>query len=333
MSFFSKIKGKIGELFRARSDEGGEEDRRFFSLHNVIAFILAILFALSLWLIVNMGRDYSVTLDIPMRVVNLPADIALSSEIPEFASVRVSGEGWSLINLYTNPPVIQLNAETQQINLYEQVRQQLGTISDLHIMQVEPIVVSIETEQKISKKVPIVTRVDLSLREQYGIVGTPRLEPDSVTVSGAASKIDAIDSWETEETEIVEVNRDLQVALNLMHPESGVEVSPAEALYTVEVAEFTEAEVRVPIRTRNLPSGKAVTYNPSSITVRFDVPIEQFSAVRDARPFVAYVDYSRIEDDTTGLITPEIERVSDEFDVRLRSFQPTRVSYFNILPE
>lgn len=333
MALLSNIMGRIGGFFRSRRDEEGDEERGAFRLHNIIAFVLAILFALSLWLIVNMGRDYSITIDIPMRVVNLPADIALSAEIPEYASVSLSGEGWSLINLYTNPPVIQLNAETQQINLFEQVRQQLGTISDLNIMQVDPIVVSIETEQKISRKVPVVTRVDLSMKEQYGIIGTPRLEPDSVTITGAASKVEAIDSWETEETEIVEVNRDLQISLNLVRPQTGVEVSPKSALYSVEVAEFTEAEVRVPIRTRNLPSGKAVTYNPSSITVRFDVPIEQFSAVRDARPFVAFVDYSRIEDDTTGLITPEIERVSDEFDVRLRSFQPTRVSYFNILPE
>lgn len=333
MSIFSKISDQIGGIFRVGSEKRDEEGHGYSSLHNIIAFILAILFALSLWLIVNMGRDYSVTLEIPMRIVNLPADIALSTEIPEYASVSLSGEGWSLINLYTTPPTIQLNAETQQINLFEQVRQQLGSISDLNIMQVEPIIVSIETEQKMSKKVPIVTRVDMSLKDQFGIIGTPRMEPDSVTVTGAASKIDAIESWETEETDVVEVNQNLRVSLNLVRPESGVEVSPTTALYSVEVAEFTEAEVRVPIRTRNLPSGKAVTYNPSSITVRFDVPIEQFSAARDTRPFVAYVDYSRIEDDTTGLISPEIERVSDDFDVRLRSFQPTRVSYFNILPE
>jgi len=331
MDIISKISKQLKSLLSFEG-KSGDEQGGLLKGHKVIAFLLAVVFSLSMWFIVNMGRDYSVTIDIPLRVVNMPSDIALSNEIPEKASVSLSGEGWKLINLYTNPPTIQLNAETQQINLFEQVRQQVGALSELNVLQVEPIVVSIETEQRVSKRVPIVTNVDIELKEQYGIIGSPRLEPDSVTVTGAASRMAEIDSWDTRETEFRDISSNLEVSIDLVQPEGAVQIDPASTLFRVEVAEFTEAEVRIPIRTRNLPSGKAVTYNPSSITVRYDVPIEQFSAVQDTRPFVAYVDYSRIEDDTTGLITPEIERVSDEFDVRLRSFQPTRVSYFNILP-
>jgi len=332
MELISKISDRLKTFF-SFSNKGGDEQGGFLTSHKIIAFLLAIVFSLSMWFIVNMGRDYSITIDIPLRVINMPSDIALSSEIPEKASVSLSGEGWKLINLYTNPPTIQLNAETQQINLFEQVRQQVGALSELNVLQVEPLVISIETEQRVSKKVPIITQVEIELKEQYGIIGSPRLEPDSVTVTGAASRMAEVESWNTRETEFTDISSNLQVSVELEQPQAAVQINPTSTLFHVEVAEFTEAEVRIPIRTRNLPSGKAVTYNPSSITVRFDVPIEQFSAVQDTRPFVAYVDYSRIEDDTTGLITPEIERVSDEFDVRLRSFQPTRVSYFNILPQ
>ena len=67
--------------------------------------------------------------------------------------------------------------------------------------------------------------------------------------------------------------------------------------------------------------------------MKYYVPLENYNDVQSIRPFVAFVDFERLEQDTTGLITPELEKVTDEYDVRLISFQPTRVSYFNIIPE
>lgn len=175
-------------------------------------------------------------------------------------------------------------------------------------------------------------QVNISLRDQYGFITEPRLEPDSVTISGAASLINPITSWETVEVNINDVNSSIDRDIRLESPERGIRLDPAEVRMTVDVAEFTEAEVRVPVRTRNMPPGRAVTYNPSSVTVRFNVPITQYTNVLDTRPFSAYVDYSELEADTTGMIAPTIETDTDLFNVRLRGYQPNRVSYFNIVP-
>ena len=145
--------------------------------------------------------------------------------------------------------------------------------------------------------------------------------------------IGEITSWPTQQVELTRINQPVQRTIPLVEADTPTQVIPEEVEIHLEVAEFTETEVRIPIRTRNLPSGRAVTYNPSSIVVRFDVPIDQFSGVKGQRPFAAYVNFEDMEGDNTGRVMPQIEPLDTNLIVRLRSFQPQWVSYFMVIPE
>ena len=76
----------------------------------------------------------------------------------------------------------------------------------------------------------------------------------------------------------------------------------------------------VDIRTRNIPRGNIINYNPSTVTIRFDVPIEQYVEVQNLRPYEVYVPYQEIVEDSTGFVTPDIELVTTEYQIKLRSF-------------
>jgi len=326
-----KISGFFSRRFKLEETE--DEEDKLFTRHKVFAFTFAMLFSVALWFIVNMGRDYNMTMMLPIEITNLPEDIALSSEVPDNAAVSVSGEGWSLFNLYINPPRVTLNVDAQQVNMFEQVRQQISSMSDVSVMQVDPMFLEIETEMRVSKKVPVESEVEINTGNQFGVLGPAQITPDSVTVTGPASRVENVLSWKTEDTAVNDVNSDLEMTVDLQVPGPGITIIPSTVTLQADIAEFTEAEVRIPVRSRGLPSGRAVTFSPSSIVVKYDVPLEHYNDVQSIRPFVAFVDFERLQQDTTGLITPELEKVTDEYDVRLRSFQPTRVSYFNIVPE
>ncbi|MCG2591040.1 hypothetical protein [Rhodohalobacter sulfatireducens] len=335
MSFFSAITDRVRGLFSDEKEPGIDESDNYQAQNRekIIAFSIAFFISVCLWFIVNLSRDFTVTIQVPIQVASIPEDEIVSSEVPENATVNVSGEGWNIISVYNNPPRVLLTAQTEQINLSEQMRNQIGAFSDLNIIQVQPTTVTIRTEEKATKRVPIVSNVQLNLRERFGLLNEPVMTPDSVTVSGTYTAIDTVTEWRTESIELDNLNSDIQRDIALEEPGQGLFIDLETVNYQAQVAEFTEAEVRVPIRTVNLPAGRAVTYNPSSITVRFDVPIDQYSQIRDMRPFQAYVDYSAIEEDDSGRVQPEIEVVNTDFNIRLRSFQPQRVSYFRIVPE
>ena len=335
MKFLNFLSDRIKGFFSGESIPSSDESdlSSFESREKIIAFTIALVISLSLWFIVNLSRDFNVSIEVPIILSNLPQDVTIISEIPDVATVNLTGEGWNLISVYTNPPRVFVNAESEEVNLSEQIRNQIGAFSNLNIIQVRPSQLEIRTETRISKRVPVVSRVELNVGNRYGLIRDPVVSPDSVTISGAESLLEEIDYWETENVELTNITRSVVNNINLRQPDTGVSVVPSRVTLDVEVAEFTEAELRVPIRTRNLPSGRAVTYNPSSIMVRYDVPIDQFSEVHGLRLFNAYVDYTLITDDDSGRVTPEVELVENDYHIRLRSFQPPRVSYFRIIPE
>lgn len=297
----------------------------------VLVFTISFVLAFCLWFIVNLSRDFNITISMPIEIGEVPEEMTLVEGVPDHASVGVSGEGWKLISLYNNPPRIIIDVEESEVNLFDKVQQQVTAVSDVNITQVQPLGISLNLEEKVSKDVPVEVQLDIIPHDRFGVIGEPELEPAFVTISGAQSQIAEIENVRTRPVELTDVTRGREIELNIERPSSGISVEPGTIKYRFNVTEFTEGEVRIPIRLRNLPPGIAVTYNPSTVTIRYSVPIDQYSEVENTRPFIAYVDYSTIEEDTTGLVIPQIERTEDDFDIRLRSFSPRTVSYFMVV--
>lgn len=174
--------------------------------------------------------------------------------------------------------------------------------------------------------------MDFDFQNRYGLVGEPILSPDSVVVTGAASRIENITEWQIQDTlKISDIRDDISATLPLSGMDGVIELSETEVSVLADVSEFTEGETTVYIQTLGLPRGQNVNYNPSSVTIRFDVPIEQYADVEEINPYVVYVPYSKIVEDSTGFVTPDIELTADQYELRLRSFQPRVVAYFTVL--
>lgn len=335
MDFFEFISKRFRDFFSSEDSSKSEESDSVYTgnREKLVAFGIAFLISLALWFIVNLNRDFNVNIEVPIQLADLPEDITVSTDIPESVQVNVTGEGWNIISVYSNPPTLLINAQSRSVNVSDQIRNQMNAFSDLNIIQVQPSLIAIETERKASRRVPVENRVEVTFRERFGVLNGPSVVPDSIQVSGAESRLDTIDSWPTVQVRINDVFTDMMRQVPLQDPPNGLTIIPEAVTLTADVTEFTEAEIQIPIRTRNLPSGSAVTYNPSSITVQIDVPIGQYSQIREQRPFRAFVEYAVIESDTTGRVVPQVEVTDPDYTVRVRDFRPSTVSYFRVLPD
>ena len=314
-----------------RVDEEGTASG--YSREKVVVFIVAFILAFCMWLLVNLSRDFSLNLNLQVNVGNMPEDRALVEQLPEYATVSVQGEGWKLINLYNNPPQLYVDVQQEEINLYDQVRQQMNVMPDITVQKVQPLILNVELQEKISKTVPVVPSFEVEFRERFDYEGERRITPDSVTVTAARSVIDTVTSWPTRPVVLEDVRGDIDRTIALMEPHPLINLSTNQVQLTAPVAEFTEGETRVFIQTRNLPRGRTVNYSPSYITVRYDVPIDEYNQVKDLTPYNAYVTYEQIQQDTTGFVTPQVDQVVDQYYLKLRTFQPQEVAYFNVVEE
>lgn len=324
---------RIKLFFKVRTPNP-DQDIRSKRRERIAVFVIAYIMAISLWFIVNLNGDYRITINIPIEVGAIPQDMALAEGLPEFLEVEVSGDGWKLVNLNSNPPEIPIDVIEGEVNLFDQVRQRFTVEQDVSVLKVQPLFISIGLEQKISKKIPIKLHSDLQFEDRYGLVSDPVFNPDSLTITGARSQINKIDYWMLSDTlSLSNVRGDISQIIPITPKDPLIDYDVDQIRFLADVSEFTEGEVSVYIRTRNIPRGNIINYNPSTVTIRFDVPIEQYVEVQNLRPYEVYVPYQEIVEDSTGFVTPDIELVTTEYQIKLRSFQPKAVAYFSVLDD
>ncbi|MDG5768184.1 CdaR family protein [Balneolales bacterium ANBcel1] len=299
----------------------------------LIVFLIGYVIALSLWLLVNLGREYSITLEVPLQVVEYSDEMAFSEPPPASARVGISGEGWNLFSLYRNPPEIVIPYERGTVSVADRIQEHLAGYPDLVVNKVAPSEFTVAMEMKTQKRVPVAPRIDVRLESRFEIMGDVRSDPDSVTVTGAESVVDTISSWPTEILRLRNVKDRVEQPVRLAGSRSLVSKDTSRVVLSFDVTEFTEGEVRVYVQARNIPEGEQVRLSPSVLTIRYDVPIEHYSRAQEMVPYEAYVDYFDVIEDTTGFLVPEVRPTTEALNLRLRSFQPRRVSYFRVIGE
>jgi hypothetical protein len=333
VNFKDFFKKRLKRFLKPGIQPGSSEiDVRIARRERVVVFFVAFLIALSMWFIVNLSGVFNVTLNIPLVAGDVPSDMALVEGLPEVVQVEVSGDGWKLANLYNKPPEVLIDIVEGEVNLFDQVRQRFTFEQDVSVLKVQPFIVNITLEPKISKTIPIRLNTTLSYQDRFGLVGNTTISPDSITITGARSQVEEFDEWIIPDTLVLEnLRADISENIPILPIDPLIEFDVEEIEFTGNVSEFTEGEVMVFIRTRNLPRGSIINYNPSSVNIRFDVPIEQYVQVQNARPYEVYVPYQEILEDSTGFVTPDIEQVATQYQLKLRSFQPKAVAYFSVL--
>lgn len=330
-SKIEEYKEKILSAWQSLLQKSNEDEIADFGRERIIVFVVALILALALWLMVNLSRNYTLNIELPIQLGAVPAEKALVTDLPSTATVSVTGEGWKLINLYNNPPAINIDVSDTKVNLVDQVQQQMNAMLSLTIQRVQPQTLTVQLGDRVSKKVPVQSAVNVNFSGQYGFLNPPTITPDSVTIEGAASLVEGIEKWSTDSVQISNVRKDISQTVPLKQSSQLINLSRSEISFEANVVEYTEGEMQANITTRNLPPGRMVSYSPLAIRIKYDVPIEEYNDVQDENPFDVYVSYQQILEDSTGFVTPQIEKKNEQYHIKLRSFQPRRVAYFIVL--
>lgn len=328
-AFKNRIRAAWNTLFNSDSEEGLSDAGK----EKLIAFLIAVVLAFSLWMIVNLNRDYTLNVEIPVVLGQIATDQALAEELPEQVVASISGEGWSLLNVYQNPPQVYVDISEQEVNLFDQVRRQLSSISNITVQKVNPLTLQLNLEERQSKKVPVTSHVEVNFREQYDFLEKPELHPDSVTVYGATSIIDTIAEWPTVPLQFNRVDKAFTMQVALKNAGSLLTLSEQAITYHADVVEYIGEEVKVPIQIRNTPMDSHITLSPSSMIINYNVPINEYVKLNRQNLFEAYITYAQIMQDTTGFVAPKIQQLLPEAHLKITRLEPSQVSYFTVVED
>lgn len=327
---FTQFIERVRERFtrNVQEDRYGEEERPRGRAIAICAVI-----SVTLWFLITVQESYTVSLTFPTEVVNVPPDQALTSLPPERVQARVHGEAYSLLRLRYQPPNIRINAAASRVELREAVPEQLQNVQ---IRSFSPQVVNLERGPRVTRKVPVRLRAAISTPETYDLLYPPRVEPDSVAVTGAKSIVNSIAYWPTNRFTYDGLRDTLAARVLLADTLSRLVTTDVEAVTVHAVAGmFTEGTREIPVDVQGAPTRgdmKVVTLEQETIRVRYNVLFSQYEEALEAPDFFATVTYEQIRADTTGRVRPEVQTPEGIVIEDIEKIPPT-LRYYNVLVE
>ena len=288
------------------------------------------LFAVLLWVSVNMSYEYQIVVPVPLLIENLPADKAVSTPFPKNVQLKLRGNGWrSAALLLGAEPRCIIDASSLAPNkrplglndIVDRITIPLG----IQPIDMKPESVRFDFDTYAQKRVPVHLNIVTNFRPGYGQVGETEFIPDRITIGGAASLLATVDSWPTTRTVFSDVRSSLDTDVPLADSASHyLTLYPQKVRVRVNVQQFAEKTiVGLTVETEAVPPNKEVILIPPKIDVIVRGGVDQLSTLGNEN-FSASISYGEIVEDSTGYAEPE---VTSPKGVQVVSKRPERMQF------
>jgi YbbR domain-containing protein len=165
----------------------------------------------------------------------------------------------------------------------------------------------IELDAIVSMKLPVIIQSNIQFKEGFKGIGALKTEPDSVLVSGPQNEFISLDHITSESLDLSDVDNDVDMEIKLTPPEDvNINIVPTRVRAILNVEEFTQKQLILPIELINIPEGQTVKLFPETLSITFDISIDDFNAITES-DFRIICDFSKRDESNNSLI-PYIEQ-------------------------
>ena len=151
------------------------------------------------------------------------------------------------------------------------------------------------------KELPVEAPLDVKTQRQYFVYGVPQVVPDMVTVYGPKNVLDTMTAVHTQVFSAVNAAGRLTQTLPIDYYGGVVRSEQATAEVTVEVEQYTETDIEVPVKVSDTVNCR---FFPETMKVKCLVPIRDFASI-NASSFLVLAD------------TAQLHRLQPLLDIRL----------------
>lgn len=280
-----------------------------------MTFLLFFVLAAIVWYGHAMNSVRNTRVPVLIQYTGKPGAIGLGGTLPDTVLIEVRDAG-ARLNTYHREHL------RLTIDLRQYIHGEKGTIhvpsdalrrgiSDIlqgtsRLISTMPEEISCPYFTEQEKTVKIVPLYDLTLADEYQLVGSPTLSRSKVKIYGQDKTLAAIDSIYTETVELKEVIDTVEQRLALVLPEH-VRGDIDSVTLRVISERFTEKKFLVPLQVLGVPEDMHLRLFPREVEVNVRVSLSHFSQVQSK--------------DIRAVCTYSPQRV-DKLDVELRYSNP-----------
>jgi YbbR domain-containing protein len=312
------VKGALGIWLRRILEKGaGGIDR------DVIVFAFFLLLSFIFWYLNSLGKNIESDLKYPVRYINLPKERILSEDLPSRLNLYLKGPGYSILKLKLSGSRAPLILDISTVNyrrvpgsktlsyyiltsgLIPKLKNQLRT--ECEIASIKPDTLFFTFDRIIAKAVPVIPDVEVLTEKQYSVKGNIQINPDSVILTGPKHIIDTVTSIRTKFKRLTGVDETITRSI-MLRTSKEYSSSVKKVILTIPVEQFTEAEIRVPVKIINSPDSIDVKIFPDEVTIRCQVAVSDYNQFKE-RPFEVVLDLNKANLNSADKIPVEIPNV------------------------
>ena len=284
---------------------------------NVVTYGICVIIATVLWFLNALNKEYTTEITYPIKYTELPKGKLLVSEPPKEMTLTIKAHGFALLRYSIStsflPIVLNVNSLLDKKDLLEytintsEIKDRISTQlnTDIQLISIKPESITLKFSRFESKRVPVIPRVEYTLKRQYMLKNDISVTPNHVDISGPASILDTIKAVYTTPISLKNLSKEVNKTVSFEEI-YGTQINENNAKVKIEVERFTESKKTVPLVVKNLPDSLLIRLFPHSIDVTFDVGLSRYEVVSDTS-FSFYVDYNQIKNNP-AFLKIQIER-------------------------
>jgi len=278
-----------------------------------------LLLAFGIWFFTNLAKTYSGTVSVPVVAEsNIDGHASLSSNTV-IVSARCRVEGFRLVREQRRSGKKTITVKFNRSDLHRTGEDSWsiygsaknsyinaffgeGAVLDAFITDTLTFVFAKENHKKVPVEVPL----SVLCRSQYMQSGPFKVQPDSVTLYGEDSRLEAIDKVTTSRLSFADVDGTRHGVVRLNLPK-GLRISAEEVTYELPVSRYVELQRTYPVEVYNAPAGTALQVYPATANVVLRCA---FPLVKDPLPNLrVYIDYKDFAASRSGKCVPKFQNL------------------------
>lgn len=284
-----------------------------------VFLVLSFLLAFLVWVLINLSKDYSGTVSVPVVAQCNIEGHGTESVNTVLVSARCRADGFRLVRessrrerkvvkvRFDRGDMRRLGPDTYGViggakNSY--TTQFFGENVQLEAFITDTLSFVFPVENH--KRVPVEVPRSVSFHAQYMPAGPLSVSPDTVTVYGDQARLDALERVKTPRLVLSDLKESQHGVLRLNVPD-GVRLSTDQVSYEMPVSRYVELQATLPVQVRNVPAGRQLQVFPATAKVVLRCSFPLVKDPLDA--FRLYVDWKDFSTSLTGRCAPRIPQL------------------------
>lgn len=277
-----------------------------FKKNKLKTFLFFLFLAMIYWLLTKFSKDYTAVVNANVTYEQIPINTLLAEDTPENLPFEITANGFEIIYYKLKNPAVTFPLSPYYKDTTAMVRISGDEVSRILTSQLNNTSVKnlfngalvVQLDKIISKKVPVIPAIKIKYKEAYASLDSLVVVPDSVMVSGPSQMLKEINAVETAFTSLENVSSNVVRQVPLIAPPSAkIAVNPTSVKIALEVNEFTQKKIQLPVTIENLPEGVTIKLIPELVTVSFNVSVADFTTIseEDFKVVCKYTERNKVE--------------------------------------